>query len=1068
MRASSLLMLFAPVALGFARLGDKSEMAEERKLREIIREDLAAVKEIVDESKVLEVGEDNMLQDREGHPVNVVLADIGLVDGHLVDKSTGSMVKTSEAKHSLALDSRLPDEVWHQIKYMEFTSPAGGYLNLFVQATVRHAPEGDHHMPLHGSRVVVHTAIGRIELDGPIVTFHESTSGAFANAGFVVTADRRRLQSTFGLVGLFNNIPAFENWDSDDSPPKIPETFHATVEHLHSCDHGSTHLCDYYGVPPAYQVDAYGNSGASMTRHERLGKKMFAKVTSELWSDATSSKVKEVFMDLPNLAGWTFERVSNVLDGHSEVAQAWQATEERFFCRTEKGVPASPLKHDSNRFIASYLGEVILDGQPAARFVLKSKEDSRTTIELITSVPDESATVVPKQINANMTTPPEVGTGMADNLRQFTLNFKNFVAADEMDASIFSWGQTTPFTSAGVCNTTVDYTPDPSRPHRGYAAIPAEAMIKGASPISAFYSAPDSTTFFHVLAGAPETTAAAYAAMGETANITTASIQSEAIYSGRLTMKYRADHAAQNAETNLHGSVLMPNTDDMRRRLEGHPRESDVRRRLKERERHQTRPLKSKSTSNQRALSADTYFFDGCLKNEGDNRVGSDPAVERSIEDCAADARAAGKLFFGMEYPACCTAADTAQCRLLDFPPHNLVTAPESDCLDEKSVDDYPLGGAFRLAMYSLAAPPAPPAQLCQCYFCDNNFCPGGGTLGGTEKKCIECSPYAQSGCSEGSPSWACFNSGTETCTCDDQQIGSSAANGGGSQGDASADACPCYKCDGTFCPAGDPTCASTCAPNGCDSGGTCYTTAYQECTCTATKDPLAVPTAPSATGNWPNCPSWSLKNADGTFKDDGKTPKSCLSPEACNMNTATDGNCPDSCFNSLGDFLDPVDLPCDVTLSQPNMCSIEVGCDGVSVNYGPMKLGVGGSISADCTTDWKKCAITGCVDFTIALGVPGVSFEIDLATLSACYMSRYLPCPGVQKMFELSLEIDLHLVSMTGTLDIFEREPLSCTDKAWGQGADKQYKTVRVLVVATLHLMFFSTDVYNGYLIGA
>jgi len=121
-------------------------------------------------------------------------------------------------------------------------------------------------------------------------------------------------------------------------------------------------------------------------------------------------------------------------------------------------------------------------------------------------------------------------------------------------------------------------------------------------------------------------------------------------------------------------------------------------------------PLVSSVTFNApvSTIAAPSYFYHGCFVNTGSNRITAGQ-IEEAFEPCAANAKAAGKMFFGMEFPACCTTADEAQCRLLDKLP-SLEKAPESDCEDEVSSDGHALGGSYRLAVYSFTAPPPPPS----------------------------------------------------------------------------------------------------------------------------------------------------------------------------------------------------------------------------------------------------------------------------------------------------------------------------------------------------------------------
>jgi hypothetical protein len=55
----------------------------------------------------------------------------------LVDKESGAALKTASAHSTLALDSRLPDEVWDELEYIHITNDNGGMLHAHIQAVSR-------------------------------------------------------------------------------------------------------------------------------------------------------------------------------------------------------------------------------------------------------------------------------------------------------------------------------------------------------------------------------------------------------------------------------------------------------------------------------------------------------------------------------------------------------------------------------------------------------------------------------------------------------------------------------------------------------------------------------------------------------------------------------------------------------------------------------------------------------------------------------------------------------------------------------------------------------------------
>lgn len=93
--------------------------------------------------------------------------------------------------------------------------------------------------------------------------------------------------------------------------------------------------------------------------------------------------------------------------------------------------------------------------------------------------------------------------------------------------------------------------------------------------------------------------------------------------------------------------------------------------------------------------------YQGCFKNEGDDRMGGHEAPESiaTFEVCQQRAMIASKPFFGLEYPQVDGGVPhDAQCMMLD-------TLPGMDKMDDKDCEfdkDYGrrLGGANRLAVY--------------------------------------------------------------------------------------------------------------------------------------------------------------------------------------------------------------------------------------------------------------------------------------------------------------------------------------------------------------------------------
>ena len=499
--------------------------------------------------------------------------------GGLVDSNTGKTVQTAESSESRTLDSRLPDSMWQEIKYLEFTSESGGYLHLAVTATVRKPFEP----ALHGSIVTMYTALGWIELDADIVTFHESMAGVFTSAGFEVAGERRRMSSAFVLIGLFNSVPAFEGWNTTyDSPPKIPETFHAQIEYLHTCKQLDREtglyedLCVEHGVPDEFISDEHGTSRTAIAA--RAGRaynadavaagvakiQLYARVDAELWADAATSMQRESFGNMPNLWGWTLDRVTSALGAANtqDMAQTWQPTGERFFCRTAPG--PKPLSFGSGLWVASYRGELVYNNTGALKFRIKHKQTNNVSVEYMTTVPEDVdgvltvTTVYPLQIKANLTRADD------EKVQEFIINFNTFDALSSVDPSIFSWGLDAPFTNATACESTLNMTTPYDE--RGFeigsdGVIPRDMKIVGAAPFMPFLGAPDSTPFFQALRASPYSTAQEIISAIENGTIvlnSTDDIEDNAVVEGRMSISAYVAEQERLDEHNVTDNSTLP------------------------------------------------------------------------------------------------------------------------------------------------------------------------------------------------------------------------------------------------------------------------------------------------------------------------------------------------------------------------------------------------------------------------------------------------------------------------------------------------------------------------------
>ena len=142
-------------------------------------------------SKDVKVTNGKLTDPATGKPLQVDSASTTVAsDGTLRDRTSNRAIATASALQELAIDSRLPDSAWDELKYIDVRNDNGGSVHLFVQAFTR-IPSAN---ALHGSFVKIHSTIGTITLDGDLMTFSDTLSTeAFAAAQFAVTSSGRRL-----------------------------------------------------------------------------------------------------------------------------------------------------------------------------------------------------------------------------------------------------------------------------------------------------------------------------------------------------------------------------------------------------------------------------------------------------------------------------------------------------------------------------------------------------------------------------------------------------------------------------------------------------------------------------------------------------------------------------------------------------------------------------------------------------------------------------------------------------------------------------------------------------------
>ena len=92
--------------------------------------------------------------------------------------------------------------------------------------------------------------------------------------------------------------------------------------------------------------------------------------------------------------------------------------------------------------------------------------------------------------------------------------------------------------------------------------------------------------------------------------------------------------------------------------------------------------------------------FVGCYENEAGTHRLDEHAKDQSFSDCVQAAAAAGKLYFGLEFPQSSVAPGRAECVVLDALPHQSLRQ-DAECANETDSARNLLGNAFRLAVYT-------------------------------------------------------------------------------------------------------------------------------------------------------------------------------------------------------------------------------------------------------------------------------------------------------------------------------------------------------------------------------
>jgi hypothetical protein len=280
-------------------------------------------------AKDTKVGSGGAMLTTSGDNVKVSSADtVVAASGAMLDNK-GHHVKVSEAVDELpTMDSRLPDHVWKELKYLYFKAAGGGSIHLLVQAWTR-VPAST---ALFGSYIHIHTNVGDVWFDADVPSFHDGMQHMFNEAGFNVVKPNskdnkyRRLQvGSFELLGLFNSVPSFTGWNSSyHAPPKIPTTYTAKMVLMYACNMQNDDFCDSRMIPAAQRTVWQGENWTTTVVEE--------------WADSVQGAVRERFSSMPNADGWALERVTRTMAGVStqQAAQIWNGTGEHFFCREKE------------------------------------------------------------------------------------------------------------------------------------------------------------------------------------------------------------------------------------------------------------------------------------------------------------------------------------------------------------------------------------------------------------------------------------------------------------------------------------------------------------------------------------------------------------------------------------------------------------------------------------------------------------------------------------------------------------------------------------------------------------
>ena len=388
----------------------------------------------------------NLIDPSTNLPLKVSSADTTVAsDGSLRDQASNKVIATASALQSLAIDSRLPDLAWDELKYIDVRNDNGGSVHLFVQAFTRvPSPHA-----LHGSYVMIHSTIGTITLDGDLMTFSESSSTrVFAAAQFEVSDSGRRLFGVIYLIGFFNQIPSFDGWNTTyDTPPRMPSIFYANASLMYACAYENSNLCDDADLP-AESTTVFAGKVWSVSR-------------VDMWADLNEGIGKEMYSSLAANPGWTFEKHLDLNAKTEHIMQTWQASNESYFCRTTPqplymSTWMSPVSADSSK--SSYKGEVDFAGEMLHHFQIKPATAEHISLDFYTHLVGQD--VIPAFVQLRIGPDVETGTAGDKDARFIAYKFDSFQPLQSLPdiGLIFDQSNSSDPFNVSFCADTLAYT----------------------------------------------------------------------------------------------------------------------------------------------------------------------------------------------------------------------------------------------------------------------------------------------------------------------------------------------------------------------------------------------------------------------------------------------------------------------------------------------------------------------------------------------------------------------------------------------------------------------------------